>query len=96
MLCKGLKYREPASINFWNCKPDVKNILAKLSSDWCNKKGVPVKCFTQQISLVMENFNKRIKELQNKFKFSKVKQLLKDPKVISCLNILQEQCHTSY
>ena len=35
-------------------------------------------------------FNKRIKELKNKFKFSKVKQVLKDPKVISYLNILQE------
>ena len=34
---------------------------------------------------------KKIKELKNKFKFSKVKQVLKDPKVISYLNILQEQ-----
>ena len=30
-------------------------------------------------------FNRRIKELKNKFKFSKVKQVLKDPKVISYL-----------
>ena len=35
--------------------------------------------------------NEKIKELKNKFKFSKVKQALKDPKVISYLNILQEQ-----
>ena len=34
---------------------------------------------------------KKIKELKNKLKFSKVKQVLKDPKVISYLNILQEQ-----
>ena len=34
---------------------------------------------------------KKIKELKNKFKFSKVKQVLKDPKVISYLNILKEQ-----
>ena len=27
--------------------------------------------------------NKRIKELKDKFKFSKIKQVLKDPKVIS-------------
>ena len=31
------------------------------------------------------------KKLKNKFKFCKVKQMFKDPKVISCLNILQEQ-----
>ena len=39
----------------------------------------------------MEKVNKKIKELKSEFKFSKVKQLLRDPKVISYLNILQEQ-----
>ena len=39
----------------------------------------------------MENVNRRNKVLKNKFKISKVKQLLKDSKVISYLNILQEQ-----
>ena len=39
----------------------------------------------------MQKVNKRIKELKNKLKFSKVKQVLKDPKVTSYLNILQEQ-----
>ena len=39
----------------------------------------------------MEKVNKKIKELKNKFKFSKIEQVLKDPKVISYLNILQEQ-----
>ena len=39
----------------------------------------------------MNKVNKIIKELKNKFEFSKVKQVLKDPKVISYLNILQEQ-----
>ena len=91
LLCKGPKYREPVSVNFSNCKTEIKNSLIKFSSDWCDKKEVPVKCFTQWISLVMENANKRIKELKNKFKFSKVKQVLKDPTVISYLNILQEQ-----
>ena len=37
------------------------------------------------------NVNKRIKKFKNRFKFSKAKQGLKDPKVISYLNILQEQ-----
>ena len=35
----------------------------------------------------MEKVNKKLKS----FKFSKVKQVLKDPKVIFYLNILQEQ-----
>ena len=39
----------------------------------------------------MEKVNKKIKELKNKFKFSKIEQVLKDPKVISYLNILQEK-----
>ena len=39
----------------------------------------------------MEKVNKRTKELKNKFKFSKVKQGLKDPKVTSTIEILQEQ-----
>ena len=39
----------------------------------------------------MEKVNKRIKELKYKFKFSKVKQALKDVKVISYSNILQDQ-----
>ena len=39
----------------------------------------------------MEKVNKRIKELKYKFKFSKVKQALKDAKVISYSNILQDQ-----
>ena len=34
---------------------------------------------------------KELKNLKTKFKFSKVKQVLKDPKVISYLNFLQEQ-----
>ena len=34
---------------------------------------------------------KELKNLKAKFKFSKVKQVLKDPKVISYLNFLQEQ-----
>ena len=91
LLCKGPKYREPASIKFLNCKTEIKNSLTKFSSNWCYKKGVPVKSFTQWISLVMEKVNKKIKELKNKFKFSKVKQVLKDPKVTSYVNILQEQ-----
>ena len=47
LLCKGPKYREPVSINFSNCKTEIKNSLKKVSSDWCNKQEVPVKCFTQ-------------------------------------------------
>ena len=39
----------------------------------------------------MKKVNKRIKKLKGKFKFSKVKQVLKDPKVIPYLKILQEQ-----
>ena len=39
----------------------------------------------------MEKVNEKIKELENKFKFNKVKKVSKDPKVISYLNILQEQ-----
>ena len=39
----------------------------------------------------MENVNKKIKELKSKFKFSKFKQVLRDPVVISYLNILQEK-----
>ena len=61
LLCKGPKYREPVSINFSNCKTEIKNSLIKFSSDWCNKKGVPVKCFTQWISIVMEKVNKKLK-----------------------------------
>ena len=39
----------------------------------------------------MEKVNKRIKELKNKCKFSKINQVSKDPIGISYLNILQEQ-----
>ena len=39
----------------------------------------------------MEKVNKKIEELKNKFKFSRVKQVLRDPEVVSHLNILQEQ-----
>ena len=39
----------------------------------------------------MEKVNKKIEELKNKFKFSRVKQVLRDPGVVSYLNILQEQ-----
>ena len=39
----------------------------------------------------MEKVKKKIKELKDKFKFSKVKQVFKDPKVISYLKILQER-----
>ena len=63
ILWKSPKYREPVTIDFSNCKTEIKNILIKFSSDWCYKKAVPVKCFTQWISLVMEKVNKRIKEL---------------------------------
>ena len=59
LLCKGAKYMEPVSINFSNCKTEIKNSLTKFSVDWCNKKGVPVKCFTQWISIVMEKVNKK-------------------------------------
>ena len=39
----------------------------------------------------MEKVNKKVEELKNKFKFSRVKQVLRDPEVVSYLNILQEQ-----
>ena len=39
----------------------------------------------------MEKVNKKIKELKSNFKFSKVKQVLRDPEVISYLNILQDE-----
>ena len=39
----------------------------------------------------MGKLNKKIKELKNKFKFSRVKQVLRDPEVVSYLKILQEQ-----
>ena len=39
----------------------------------------------------MEKVNKKIKELKNKFKFSRVKKVLIDPEVIFYLSILQEQ-----
>ena len=39
----------------------------------------------------MEKVNKRITELKNKFKFSKLKQVSKDSKATSYLNILLEQ-----
>ena len=55
------------------------------------QQKVPPKYFTQWISLDAEKFNKTIKELKSTFKVSKVKNVLKDPKVISYLNILQEQ-----
>ena len=51
LLCKGPKYREPVSINFSKCQTEIKNSLTKFSSDWCNRKGVPVTCFTQWISI---------------------------------------------
>ena len=57
LLCKGPKYREAVSINFSNCKTEIKNSLTNFSSGWCNRKGVPVKCFTQWINLVMEKVN---------------------------------------
>ena len=38
----------------------------------------------------MEKVNKRIKELKSKVRFSKVKEVLRDPEVIFCLNILQD------
>ena len=63
LLCKGPKYREPVPMNFSKCKTEIKNSLPKFFSDSCNKKGVPVKCFTQWISLVMEKVNK-IKNLK--------------------------------
>ena len=58
LLCKGSEYREPVFINFPNCKTGRKKKLKKFSSDWCNKKGVLVKCFTQRISKVTERVNK--------------------------------------
>ena len=45
----------------------------------------------QWISIVLEKVNKKIKELKNKFKFSRVKQVLRNGEVISYSNILQEQ-----
>ena len=91
LLCEGLKYREQVSVNFSNGKTEIKNCLIKFYSEWCIKKGVSVKCFTQRISLVMEKAKKRIKELKDRFKCSKVKQVLKDKNVISYLKTLQEQ-----
>ena len=91
LICKGPKYREPVFVNFSNCETKIKNSLINFSLDWCNKMEGPVKWFTVWISLVMEKVNKSIEELKGNFKFSKVKQVSKDTKVISYLKILQEQ-----
>ena len=87
LLCKVPKYREPVSINFSNCKTEIKNSLTKFSSDWCNKDW----CFTQWIGIVVERVNKKNKEIKSKFKFSKVKEVLRESQEISYLNIVQEQ-----
>ena len=89
--CKGSKNRKSVSINFSNCQAEIKSSLTKFSSDWCNEKGVSLKSFTQWTTFVMEKVKKKTKELKNKCKYSKVKQALKDPRVIFYLNILQEQ-----
>ena len=44
LLCKGPKYREPVSIDFSNCKTEIKNSLSKFSSNWCNKKQKGIPC----------------------------------------------------
>ena len=36
----------------------------------------------------MEKVNKKVKDLKSKLKFSKIKQVLRDPEAISYLNIL--------
>ena len=54
------KNKKPVSIKFSNCKIERTNSLTKFSSNWWNKKGVPVKYFMQWISLVMEKNNKII------------------------------------
>ena len=82
---------QKVSVNFSNCKTEIKTSLINAFSDWCNKRGVLVKYLTEWISLVMEKVYKRIKELKDKFKFSKVRQVLKHSNVISYLKILQEQ-----
>ena len=95
LLCKGPKYRETVSINFLNCKTEVINNLTKFSPDWCNKKEVPLKCFTQWISLAMKKV-KELKNLKTNLNLVKLTQMLKHSKLISYLNILQEQyvmCH---
>ena len=79
LLCKGPRYRELVFVNFSICKTE------KIPSDWCNKKGLPVKCFKQ----LWKKSTKKLKNL-NKFKFRKVKQVLKDPEVISYLNISEQ------
>ena len=71
-----------------NCETEIKNSLTNFSSDWCNEKGVPVKCFT---SIGMEKFIKKIKKLKSKFRFSKVKQVVMGPQMISYLKVLQEE-----
>ena len=40
LLCKCPRCKEPVSINFSNCKNEIKNSLIKFSSDRCNKKEV--------------------------------------------------------
>ena len=67
--------QQKVSVNFSNCKTEIKTSLMNVFSDWCNKRGVLVKYLTEWISLVMEKVYKRIKELKDKFKFSKVRQV---------------------
>ena len=43
----------------------------------------------------MEKAYKKCEELKNKFKFSKVKEVLKDPKVIS-KHLTRTICHVTY
>ena len=64
LLCKDLKYKKPVSNNFSNCKTEIKNSLTKFSSEWCDKKGVPTKWFTEWISLVMKKVNKKLKNIE--------------------------------
>ena len=78
------------SINLSNSKTEIKHSLTKFFSHWWKKNGVPFKCFTHSISIVMGKVNNKIKRLKSTFKFSKVKQVPRNPKVISYLNVLQE------
>ena len=55
LLCKGPKYREPVSINIWNCKTEIKHSLTTFSFDWC-KVMCPIDKVANSIAFMCKKY----------------------------------------
>ena len=66
LLSKGPKYREPVSINWNNCKTELKKAVLNCIKQWSCREGINESVFTEWLNNIIVEIDSKIDELKQR------------------------------